>query len=78
PNPTTGNVVLELLTADSDKIQIRLLNALGQLVLQQSVSEGATQRRLLLLTEQLPSGVYTVQVENAAGESTFIRLTKAE
>lgn len=78
PNPTTGNVVLELFTVNSDKIQIRLLNALGQLVLQQSVSEGATQRRLLLLTEQLPSGVYTVQLENAAGESTFIRLTKAE
>ncbi len=78
PNPTTGAVMLELSTVSSEKMQIRLLNTLGQVVLEQSVGEGATQRHLLLSTEQLPSGVYTVQIENAVGESAFIRLTKAK
>ena len=63
PNPTRRLVTLQ---SDAQWQQVRLLNAMGQTVLQRAPQT----QSLTLDLATLPAGLYTVQVETAAGRWT--------
>jgi serine protease len=65
PNPTTGRVRLEV-PASFGGHHAQLLNPLGQLVRQFSISGTTTE----LDASGLPTGVYVVRVQGAAGQLT--------
>jgi outer membrane protein assembly factor BamB len=69
PNPTSGLLLIDLQTAEPDSgqpVQISVLNALGQLVLEgRFVAEN--NRISLLLPEGLANGLYYLTAQSAAG-----------
>ncbi len=65
PNPTAGNAYLELPIATGE-ITIRIINATGQVVLDQTNT--ATGQLIELPTSKLTAGVYAVQATNGASK----------
>lgn len=61
PNPTSGKLYLELVGEVQDALTLTLFNSLGAVVKQQVVN----QKKTILHMEDLPSGVYFLQVEEA-------------
>ncbi len=61
PNPTSGKLYLELGTEVENGFTLTLFNSLGAVVKQQVVN----QKKTLLQLEDVPSGVYFLQLEEA-------------
>lgn len=62
PNPTPGPFVLEVSADEATAVEIRLVNTLGQVVLQKSQSLSSGVNRLDLSLENQKSGTYFVQI----------------
>jgi hypothetical protein len=75
PNPATTALTLEMNSAGNEKAEIRLLNAMGQLVLseQRTLQSGNTKMELRL--DGISSGVYMLCVRTGEGIMTT-RITK--
>lgn len=63
PNPTEGNLNIQLCAAGSLVSQATLYNSLGQIVIDE-------QNQNTLDLSKLPSGVYTLQVTDGAGKTS--------
>jgi hypothetical protein len=64
PNPTTGAVNIRFSQLDKEAENIVVLNNIGQLVMQQSITKGAIQTSLQL--DGLPKGLYWIKVGGRA------------
>ncbi|MGH1336472.1 MAG: fibronectin type III domain-containing protein [Aureispira sp.] len=62
PNPTSGQVFVDLALATTATVQINITNAIGQLVSSQALGTIQTQR-VELSTQDLPDGLYLVQFQ---------------
>ncbi|MBL7805021.1 MAG: choice-of-anchor L domain-containing protein [Saprospiraceae bacterium] len=72
PNPTNGNITVDLSLWAEQQVQLRVYDARGQLVLQnQAYAEYAPQT--VLLPEGLESGLYFLEVQAAEGERVTTR-----
>jgi len=72
PNPTNGNITVDLSLWAEQQVQLRVYDARGQLVLQnQAYAEYAPQT--VLLPEGLESGLYFLEVQAAEGERMTTR-----
>ncbi|MCP4442510.1 MAG: T9SS type A sorting domain-containing protein [Aureispira sp.] len=72
PNPTTGNVFVELSAATTENVQVDLFNATGQNVLTRQLKGQST--RIELNTGELPTGVYMMRfaIENEVSTQKLI------
>ena len=64
PNPTRGWTTLQLATAAETRLPLRLFNINGQLLWEDQLAPGTLQYQLP--TDQLPTGVYLVQLGGTA------------
>jgi len=60
PNPTSGNVFVELDLVNSANVQIRVMNSIGQTVTSRTLNNVQSQK-VTLETSTLPAGIYIVQ-----------------
>ncbi|GAB3824088.1 LamG-like jellyroll fold domain-containing protein [Hymenobacter jeollabukensis] len=71
PNPAQGRTVtVSAVGLTGGQAELRLLNSLGQLVRRETAPLSGRLLEHQLSVEQLPAGVYTVQVRTAAGSLT--------
>ena len=70
PNPTSGNVFVDVALTQDQPVQIELYNAVGQRVLAQALGT-VQETRVELQTAQLPAGVYLVHL--TIGEERITR-----
>lgn len=70
PNPTSGNVTLDLKTTDNYKIQI--VNDLGKIVFTKTI----TGRSTVLDVKGLASGFYIIFIRNSRGQTAVHKLLK--
>ncbi|WP_367391596.1 FG-GAP-like repeat-containing protein [Lewinella sp. LCG006] len=68
PNPTSGATMLSWEAVGADRIQIRLINTIGQVIEQFDLPAGVGQ--LFLSTHTLPAGIYWVSLETEGGYMT--------
>lgn len=66
PNPTTGELTVDWTRAEFEVRELRLYNALGQL-LEQHAPTQPTQEELPLHLASYPPGIYLLQVQTSAG-----------
>jgi len=62
PNPTSGNMTLELAQAATSPLQIEIRNAQGMLLMQQTAQPSSPSTTLTVPTAQLPPGLYTLRL----------------
>lgn len=65
PNPVTN--VLTVKTGNGSYTQLKVLNSLGQVMIEQAISKGATTVNM----QQLSTGIYVVQISGADGTHTY-------
>ena len=70
PNPASDKLNIELSAYEPDIITITLVNALGQVVHQDSSAVGSNVRRYCLETSNLPSGLYQLSLSGKKKNST--------
>lgn len=75
PNPTSGQVVLQAVTPQAEKVQISVWNTKGQLVLEKTVSAAALQTGYPIDLQQQANGIYLVKVV-AGQEVVTLRAVK--
>jgi len=68
PNPTNGATMLSWEAIGADRIQIRLISTIGQVIEQFDMPAGVDQ--LFLSTHTLPTGIYWVSLETERGYMT--------
>lgn len=73
PNPSNGQVRLQLNQAEQQDVDIAVFDSNGALKWQKTVSQTSFLSEDLHL-ENFPSGVYWVRIQNAAGESEIKKL----
>jgi len=66
PNPTAGEIRLEMDNAVRGELSVTVRNALGQVVLQQKAGKRAEHLSLLLNLAELPNGLYVIALEHEA------------
>lgn len=72
PNPAQTDLRVELNLAERADLRLNLLNALGQVVFQQQLSDsGLGQRVETIDVSQLPSGIYQLQVQVGDRAATY-------
>ncbi len=64
PNPTTGDFTVDLQAEPSEDLQITLLNALGQMVLQHNAALQTGAWKNTLDAGAVPAGVYLLQIQS--------------
>ena len=69
PNPTNGNVFVELDLVNNADVEIVILNSIGQHVMSK-VLNNIQSKKVELQTADLPSGVYMVQFTIANDQLT--------
>lgn len=67
PNPTSGDVYIEFKLASETDYSIRILNATGQMVYQESHDAKSGSQKLKLNTSTLPNGYYLINIESEDG-----------
>ncbi|MCS7074181.1 MAG: T9SS type A sorting domain-containing protein, partial [Bacteroidia bacterium] len=65
PNPTTGNVFLDLTTEVEENVTISVTNLLGQVVKTQELTTEIGINQISLDLSSVPAGIYTVTVQTA-------------
>ncbi len=75
PNPTTGQIRLELLLTETRDVNIQVLNIVGQKILEQMERDVRQLSQALDLSD-LPNGVYFLRIQ-AEGEQVVRRLIKS-
>lgn len=75
PNPGTGRFMLSLNHAAKESINVRLLNAGGQLVYNQTITPANPQHYLLLDISDQPDGLYILQLQSSS-QNLIRRLIK--
>lgn len=75
PNPTDGQLTLQMTTTQVDDIFVTILNLQGQAVMEEKIdaSSGIVKKQLDL--SQLPAGIYSVRV-NTGKESVIRKIVK--
>lgn len=76
PNPTRGEINLALNGLSANTYRLQVVNALGQAVYQQSLTHDGGNRSLPLNLNNLPAGIYQVQL--SGGTTTITRKLKIE
>lgn len=76
PNPTRGEINLALNGLSANTYRLQVVNALGQAVYQQSLTHDGGNRSLPLNLNNLPAGIYQVQL--SGGTKTLTRKLKIE
>jgi hypothetical protein len=76
PNPITdNNIQLQINQPAQGKCKVRLLNAAGQLLLQQTVSHtGINATHIIQPEHKLAAGTYQLQVINPAGKKQVLSI----
>ena len=69
-NPSNGDASIDFSLLKPNKISIKTYNNLGQLVLTNESEYGAGSHKVMINTNQLTEGVYTIQI--SSGNSTSI------
>lgn len=64
PNPTTGKVFLETSFSGSEKIDVYVMNMLGETVFAKEIANGTNAQRYELELGTLPAGAYLLQVKS--------------
>lgn len=77
PNPTVGDVVLDLGSQQLGMAIVYLRNALGQVIYSEQVNS-ANSIYLELPTSKLPVGVYSVQIQDERTRQKVIKLIKSK
>ncbi len=63
PNPANDQVQLQLETAAKGPVNVKVMNALGQVIHEESHPNGSSRFRKTLSLAKLPAGMYLVQVQ---------------
>ena len=72
PNPAQTDLRVELNLAERTDLQLNLLNALGQVVHQQNLTNGNIGQQVETIdVSQLPSGIYQLQVKVGDRAATY-------
>lgn len=72
PNPVQTDLRVELNMVERADLQLNLLNALGQVVFQQSLTDNGIGERVEMIdVSQLPSGIYQLQVQVGDRAATY-------
>ena len=71
PNPTEGELTIQFITENSANYTIELVNMLGQVVETSLIKANAGNNLVMIGTEQLRSGVYTLRMNT--GNAQIIR-----
>jgi hypothetical protein len=66
PNPNSGSFMLSINCAKANKVQVALLNILGQEVFRESFDVNGRFNKMLT-PENLPQGMYILRVSNGEG-----------
>jgi Zn-dependent metalloprotease len=75
PNPSSSLITLEFGMSSSDQVQVRVMNALGQIVESESKMLPAGNTKMELSLEKLDAGIYLVELRTSS-HSTVQRITK--
>ena len=75
PNPTEGMFTMELGMIQDDKAELRIVNALGQVIIDENHSLAAGNNKLVFNLADVANGVYVVQLKTSTGVITK-RITK--
>jgi hypothetical protein len=70
PNPTTGNAVLTCNVTNAFDGNLSIVNAVGQVVYNRSLSLNIGQQKVMLPTDGLASGMYQIIVRQGGAQST--------
>ena len=74
PNPAVDEVVISVLLETAEAVQLRLISAIGELILSQQLTDTqAGLNTLVLDVSQTPAGIYTLEV-TAAGQTISKRV----
>ena len=65
PNPTTGVFTLELGLAEDEKTEIKVMNAIGQIIMLQNHNFISGNNKTVLDLSGINKGVYFVEVKTA-------------
>ena len=77
PNPTQGNVTLDLSSLDETRIEVRIYDMMGRLSLEVPYTNLQASKTLSISTGGLPAGVYTVEVNgNASHVQKLVKTDK--
>ncbi|WP_246168942.1 T9SS type A sorting domain-containing protein [Rudanella paleaurantiibacter] len=77
PNPTTDWTTVTFSAAKAGEVQLQVVNLLGQVVAEKAVRARTGVNKHLLKLNQLPIGIYIVQVSNGQGRAET-RLIKSD
>lgn len=67
PNPTYGELNLQIDAAESADYELRLINLMGQTVYQDAMPVFSGQQQQQINLPQLPAGIYSLQLQNQQG-----------
>ncbi len=75
PNPTNDNLTINIANVYSDKVQIRIVSSLGQLMQEQTLQTNGSEFSKEIRVGELPNGVYLLHIKTDSGEitKTFIK-----
>jgi hypothetical protein len=76
PNPVQSNTVLSLSSAKAGKIELAVSDAMGKVVMKQSISVIAGNNPITLNFTTLAAGTYQITVINADGDAKSTRFVK--
>lgn len=68
PNPSQGKFTVELLGADDARIELRIVDLQGRLVLSQKLEQGAVSQTAKIDISTQEAGVYIIDLINAVGD----------
>lgn len=76
PNPTQGNVTLDLSGITEDKVQVRAYDMMGRVALEMPATDLQSRKQLLVPTSGLSAGVYSIEV---TGQGRYVaKLVKTD
>ena len=76
PNPTNGNITLNIVSPNRDEVTLSIFDASGKLVHQDGLSIIEGFNSMILPVQQFAPGVYLVKVINAYGNQSIKRFVK--
>lgn len=70
PNPTPGNVTLDLSSADESRVQVRVYDMMGRVTMEIPYGTLPASKKLTLQTSGLATGVYSIEV---TGNASYVQ-----